>query len=510
MDKASNFDENSEVGYHPSPSNTTVFSPMSRDSFAYCQTWTSSESEIVDDSSYASEPSPSRWKTKKDVLSMKLRKHSIDDKLGDTDLLDSAELELMKERFAKLLLGEDMSGSGKGVCTAVTISNAITNLYATVFGQSLKLEPLKPEKKAMWKREMKVLLSVCEYIQEFAPTAQYLEDGTIVEMMKSRPRSDIYINLPALQKLDAMLIEILDSFQDSEFWYAENIPGNSNRSRGASNRRTVPRKDEKWWLPVPCVLPGGLSDTSKKHLIEKRDCANQIHKAAMAINSNVLAEIDIPENYIDNLPKLKFYCQVIEDSIKCDPIKQMSWNLSSNFISLLWKPIIAAETCRKRDDIVSIKSGRSSLGESIYHYMNSAEKFSPEQLLDCLKISSEREALELADRVESSMYTWRRKACLSHSKSSWSKVKDLIEETDSKDKNYTLAERAESLLLCLKQRYPELSQTSLDTCKIQYNRDVGKAVLESYSRVLESLAFNVVAWIEDVLYVDKSMRNREV
>lgn len=39
------------------------------------------------------------------------------------------ELDVMKERFAKLLLGEDMSGSGKGVCTAVTISNAITNLY---------------------------------------------------------------------------------------------------------------------------------------------------------------------------------------------------------------------------------------------------------------------------------------------------------------------------------------------------------------------------------------------
>lgn len=40
-----------------------------------------------------------------------------------------AELEMMKERFAKLLLGEDMSGSGNGVCTAVTISNSITNLY---------------------------------------------------------------------------------------------------------------------------------------------------------------------------------------------------------------------------------------------------------------------------------------------------------------------------------------------------------------------------------------------
>ncbi|KAL2958515.1 hypothetical protein AAZX31_18G213700 [Glycine max] len=460
MDKSSNFDENSDVGYHPSsPSNTPTFSPMSRDSFAYCPTWTSSESETVDESSYASEPSPSRWRAKQDVLSklgMKLREHSKDDKLDGC--VDSAELELMKERFAKLLLGEDMSGSGKGVCTAVTISNAITNLYATVFGQSLKLEPLKPEKKAMWKREMKVLLSVCDYIQEFAPTAQYLEDGTIVEMMKSRPRSDIYVNLPALQKLDTMLIEILDTFKDTEFWYAENIPGNSSRLRGASFRKNVPRKDDKWWLPVPCVLPGGLSDKSRKHLIEKRDCANQIHKAAMAINSNVLAEIDIPETYIDNLPK----------------------------------------------------SGRSSVGDSIYHYMHTADKFSPEQLLDCLKISSEHEALELADRVESSMYTWRRKACLSHSKSSWSKVKDLIEDTDCKDKNYTLAERAESLLLCLKQRYPELSQTSLDTCKIQYNRDVGKAVLESYSRVLEGLAFNIVAWIEDVLYVDKSMRNRDV
>jgi hypothetical protein len=39
-----------------------------------------------------------------------------------------SEVELMKERFAKLLLGDDMSGGAKGVCTALAISNAITNL----------------------------------------------------------------------------------------------------------------------------------------------------------------------------------------------------------------------------------------------------------------------------------------------------------------------------------------------------------------------------------------------
>jgi len=102
--------------------------------------------------------------------------------------------------------------------------------------------------------------------------------------------------------------------------------------------------------------------------------------------------------------------------------------------------------------------------------MHTADKFSPDNLLDCLNISSEHEALELADRVEASMYTWRRKACLSHSISSWRKVKDMMSDTNRIDKNYLLAERAETLLFCLKQRFPELSQTSLDTCKIQYNR----------------------------------------
>ena len=85
MDKSSNFDENSDVGYHPSsPSHTLGFPPMSRHCFAYCQTWTSSESETVDDTSYASEPWPSQWRAKEDVLSkegLKLCEYSTDDKL---------------------------------------------------------------------------------------------------------------------------------------------------------------------------------------------------------------------------------------------------------------------------------------------------------------------------------------------------------------------------------------------------------------------------------------------
>ncbi|KAF3441495.1 hypothetical protein FNV43_RR15409 [Rhamnella rubrinervis] len=477
MDNLSNPDENYDLGYQPSPSSvdqtdqsaigTPGHSIFSGDSFVYCRT--NSETSAFSDASYSSDASPSRWPVLKSgahnqaVLSrlgMKHHKNVVsDDKSDDQEILE-AELELMKERFAKLLLGEDMSGGGKGVCTAITISNSITNLYATVFGQNLRLEPLKPEKKAMWKREMDCLLSVCDYIVEFVPTtSQSLQDGTAFEVMSSRPRSDIYINLPALRKLDTMLIEILESFQDTEFWYAEHGSMSSNSTRSGSFRRViqVQRKDEKWWLPVPCVPSGGLSDKARKHLRHKRNCANQIHKAALAINNSILAEMEIPESFIVTLPK----------------------------------------------------SGRACLGDSIYRYMQSADKFSPEHLLECLNISSEHEALELADRVEASMYTWRRKACMSHSKSSWDMVKDLMSDTDKSDKNHVMAERAESLLFCLKQKYPELAQTTLDTCKIQYNKDVGQAVLESYSRVLEGLAFNIVAWVEDVFFVDRTMRNQD-
>lgn len=38
------------------------------------------------------------------------------------------DMDLMKEKFCKLLLGEDMSGGGKGVSSALALSNAITNI----------------------------------------------------------------------------------------------------------------------------------------------------------------------------------------------------------------------------------------------------------------------------------------------------------------------------------------------------------------------------------------------
>ncbi|CAL0304464.1 unnamed protein product [Lupinus luteus] len=365
-----------------------------------------------------------------------------------------SEVEMMKERFAKLLLGEDMSGCGNGVPTALAISNAITNLCATLFGQLWRLEPLRKEKKSMWRREMEWFLSVSDHIVEFIPTWQTYPDGRKLEVMTCRPRSDLYVNLPALRKLDNMLLEILDSFVNTEFWYVDQGVLAQDGDCPSSFRQAL-RQDEKWWLPVPRVPPCGLNENSRKKLQHKRDCTNQILKAVMAINSITLAEMDIPESYLESLPK----------------------------------------------------NARASLGDVIYRYIVS-DHFSTECLLDCLDLTSEHQAIEIANRAEASMYIWRKKStsnskpasatAKSSSRSSWEMVKDLMVD----DKSELLSERAESILLSLKQCFPGLPQTALDMSKIQYNKDVGKAILESYSRVLESLAFNMVARIDDVLYVD--------
>ncbi|KAK1385635.1 hypothetical protein POM88_023370 [Heracleum sosnowskyi] len=56
--------------------------------------------------------------------------------------------------------------------------------------------------------------------------------------------------------------------------------------------------------------------------------------------------------------------------------------------------------------------------------------------------------------------------------------------------------------------FPGLPHTALDIQKIQYNKDVGQSILESYSRVIETLDFNLMTRIDDLQYVDDATRQR--
>jgi len=91
---------------------------------------------------------------------------------------------------------------------------------------------------------------------------------------------------------------------DPEFRYVDQGVVAPDSDGSSSFRQALQRLEEKWWLPVPQVPPSGLHENSRKQLQHKRDCTNQILKAVMAINSIALAEMEIPDTYLDSLPKV--------------------------------------------------------------------------------------------------------------------------------------------------------------------------------------------------------------
>ncbi|XP_027341488.1 rop guanine nucleotide exchange factor 12 [Abrus precatorius] len=355
------------------------------------------------------------------------------------------EMEQMKEKFSKLLLGEDMSGGGKGVSSALALSNAFTNLAASIFGEQRRLEPMPAERKARWRKEIDWLLSVTDYVVEMVPSQQKSKDGSQMEIMTTRQRTDLHMNIPALRKLDAMLIECLDNFKDqNEFYYV------SKDSEDSDQDDSKKKNDDKWWLPTPKVPAEGLSDMARKFLQYQKDCVNQVLKAAMAINAQIITEMEIPESYIDSLPK----------------------------------------------------NGRASLGDSIYRSIT-VEFFDPDQFLSTMDLSSEHKILDLKNRIEASIVIWKRKMNQKDGKSTWGSAVSL-------EKRELFEERAETILLLLKHRFPGIPQSALDISKIQFNKDVGQAVLESYSRILESLAFTVLSRIDDVLQADYQIQTQNL
>nr|F4J1G1.1 RecName: Full=Rop guanine nucleotide exchange factor 13; Short=AtRopGEF13; AltName: Full=Phytochrome interacting RopGEF 2; AltName: Full=Rho of plants guanine nucleotide exchange factor 13 [Arabidopsis thaliana] len=356
------------------------------------------------------------------------------------------ELEQMKDKFAKLLLGEDMSGGSKGVSSALALSNAITNLAASAFGEIRRLEAISEDKKERWRREIGWLLSVTDHIVEFSPTHQTNEDGSSMEVMTTKQRTDLVSNIPSLKKLDEMLLDCLDKFKDQdEFYYV--TPGSPESENSNSTRN-----DDKWWLPIVKVPPKGLSETLKRFLLSQRECVCQVLNSAMAINSQVLTEMEIPESYIDSLPK----------------------------------------------------KGRASLGDMIYR-MITLEMFDAEQFLLEMDLSSEHKILDLKNKFEASVVIWQRKIVQIDNKSSSPWSTNL-----SMDKRQQLEERAATILQLIKQEFPGISQSTLDISKIQFNRDIGLAIVESYSRILESLAHTVMSRIEDVLEADQLTQNPEL
>ncbi|KAE8654646.1 Rop guanine nucleotide exchange factor 12 [Hibiscus syriacus] len=311
-----------------------------------------------------------------------------------------SDMDMMKEKFAKLLLGEDMSGGGKGVSSALALSNAVTNLAASVFGEQVKLGPMAPVKESkVAKRNGLASIGHRSHrrIRSFtAENEQRNKHGGYGHQTKER--SSHQHTRPTQTRHHAYRY----FGREQEFWYVSKNDDQDNENG---------HRDDKWWHPTVKGLRNPV-------------------------------RMEIPESYIDSLPR----------------------------------------------------NGRSSLGDSIYKCIT-VDQCDPLQFLATMDLSTEHKVSDLKNRIEASIIIWKRKLHHKDGRSSWASSVSL-------EKRELFEVRVENILILLKQRFRGLPQSSLDISKIQYNRDVGHAIQESYSRILESLAFNVMSRIQDVLHAD--------
>ena len=140
------------------------------------------------------------------------------------------------------------------------------------------------------------------------------------------------------------------------------------------------------------------------------------------------------------------------------------------------------------------QNGRSSLGEPLYRVMSS-EKFSATELIECMDPTQEHDIVDLMNSVEAALHIWMRKlrtkreqiesnhgqpnlkvlrALPKDGLIGLEKRQMLMRGTFAKEgligleKRQMLMERAESLLLLMRLKFPGMPQSILDVSKIQY------------------------------------------
>lgn len=113
------------------------------------------------------------------------------------------------------------------------------------------------------------------------------------QIMQRQPRGDLQASLPVLKKLDALLIDTMDTLINQEFSYK-------------SAPRTVTSSDvlDAYWRPKAVVPTGGLSPEALRKLRGQKEVVTNIYAVAMAINAQTLAEMAIPDEYWESLPRV--------------------------------------------------------------------------------------------------------------------------------------------------------------------------------------------------------------
>ena len=348
------------------------------------------------------------------------------------------ELLAMKEKLGMFMLGGDMSGGQAGTHAALTLSNAITNLSVGCWGAVAVLEPLPAVNLAKWRKEINWYTTPLSQIIVKETGTKTIADGSEIEVVVDVVRDDIRTQLPRLRELDEQMQAVFLRFADVE-WEYRKLTQDEQAKMAA-----------QWWKKVP-HLPGGkkLSDDWTRQLGCIVMFASEQLRLCRAVNDACIARMVVPEAYLEKLPK--------------------------NAGDVLSKSLHRALN-KDKIDPYSVLSGEG--------FDLDGGDFDKLSLMETLN-GLERAAL-----------VWERKAAESDREKG--KMGFLGGDKTKKD---MAAMKAHAVIEAVKEKLPGLGQTQLEQEKMTNNRDVGSAVLEAFSRVLESRASMVRDMCMDVLRV---------
>ena len=367
---------------------------------------------------------------------------------------------------------------------ALQLSHAITNLHAGTFGEFKRLEPLPAAAASKWSIEIDFLLSPCEQIIIRVPGTRSLPDGRQVEVLENRLRPDIDEFLPKLRGMDAAMRDMLKSFRELRHLVQYGAEPGDTTATTLSSSSSEPSA-AKWWLDRPRVPPGGLPPGVHALLRRTWHEANDIRQMARSINDRVLRSIPLPER---EYSRHCFGLDITETSTSAlAALTRRSAEREPRVRDILPPDLYAAVT--NDTNFSAVTYARQAVLRLDEHARLPSWDDEPAnaRLTDLVE---RLERAEFVYRVKIDKHTGRHRFG-----TPWKRNK--------LETYYAARRRCERGVHALRESFPGISQTSRDQTRIRFNRDVGTAVLEAYSRVLEARAAAVASRVALVLEADR-------
>jgi hypothetical protein len=358
---------------------------------------------------------------------------------------------------------------------ALQLSHAIVNLHAGTFGEFKRLEPLPVQAASRWSMEIDFLLSPCEQIVVRTPVQRQLADGTNVEVLENRLRPDIEEFLPRLRGMDQAIREMLRSFRELGGTLVYEAAG----ARGP-----------QWWLDQPKVPHEGLPPGTRALLQRNFQEAADIRHLARDINERILRSIPCPAR--------EYACSCFGSDLT---ETSSGWSLTPRRRSMV----------RVRDVLGSELHealSKNPAFSAVAYARSVVLQLSADALLPSwIEVDGTNERLtQLVERLERAEFLYRLKIERLNQAgrfgAPWRREK--------LERYYAARRRCERGAHALREVFTGIGHTTRDQCAIRYNTDVGTAILEAYSRVLEHRAAAIVQRIRLCLDAEQQQRQQTV